>query len=397
MVQNPLSCRRKIVTLVGTRPELIKLSPVIPLMMEAFDHCLVHSGQHYSFAMDAIFFEELHLPEPSYRLDVGAGTHAEQTARLMTRFERVLLEEKPAAVVALGDTNTTLAGILTAAKLNIPSLHIEAGCRSFNRQMPEEINRVVVDHISTWCFAPGEREAHHLLREGIPASRIYQVGSTAIDACLRNQALSETRTIVRDVRRNIQRDLGLSAEAVSSAQSYVLLTLHRALNTVPETLRGIMDAVNHLAERWPFVFPVHPRTRQVIASLQESVPPLRLHPGVHLMEPVGYLDMLQLVKHARAVMTDSGGLQEEAATLGTPLLVVRHETEWDYLVDAGAAVLLGNTFRSIVPKAETLLMQGRSAFRLVDVQSRQGAAERITSMLQDLLTPRDMEIVSTSL
>jgi UDP-N-acetylglucosamine 2-epimerase (non-hydrolysing) len=373
--------RKKIVTLVGTRPELIKLSPVIPLMMEAFDHHLVHSGQHYSFAMDAIFFEELHLPKPSYHLDVGAGTHAEQTAWLMMRFERVLLREDPAVVIALGDTNTTLAGILTAAKLHIPTVHIEAGCRSFNRQMPEEVNRVVVDHISTWCFAPGEREARHLLQEGIPASRIYRVGSTAIDACLRNQALSEARTIVQDVRR----DLGLSLGSADSSLSYVLLTLHRALNTVPKTLRGIMDAVNHLAARWPFVFPVHPRTRQVLASLQENTPPLRLHPNIHLLEPVGYLDMLQLVKHARAVMTDSGGLQEEAATLGIPLLVVRRETEWDYLVEAGAAVLLGNTFSSIVSQAESLLTQGRSAFQQVDMQPQQGAAERITSTLQELL------------
>jgi UDP-N-acetylglucosamine 2-epimerase (non-hydrolysing) len=367
----PVAHKKKVITLVGTRPELIKLSPVIPLMVDAFDHRLVHSGQHYSFAMDAIFFEELHLPEPSYHLDVGAGTHAEQTARLMTRFERVLLEEAPAAVIALGDTNTTLAGILTAAKMNIPSAHIEAGCRSFNRQMPEEVNRIVVDHVSTWCFAPGAREVRHLHREGIPAARIYQVGSTAIDACLRNQALAETRTIVRD--------LGLSG-------AYIVLTLHRASNTELETLRGIMEAMNRLAERWPFVFPVHPRTRQVITSLQESAPPLNVHPAIHLIEPVGYLDMLQLVKHARAVMTDSGGLQEEAATLGTPLLVVRCETEWDYLVEAGAAVLVGHTFSSIISKAEALLAQGRSAFRPVDMRPQQGAAARITATLQELLT-----------
>jgi len=361
----------KIITLVGTRPELVKLSPVIPLLMESFDHRLVHSGQHYSFEMDAIFFEELGLPAPDYRLNVGTGSHAEQTARILQRFERVLLEEQAGAVLVLGDTNTTLAGALTAAKLHTPCVHLEAGCRSFNRQMPEEINRVVADHVCDWCFAPGERERENLLREGIPPERIRVTGSTAIDACLRNRELSRGRSIVDDL------DLLQGA--------YVLLTVHRAENTAPEVLLGIMRAINLLAERWPFVFPVHPRTRNVLTQLEESDPPLQLHPNLRLIEPLGYLDMLQLIAQAHAVMTDSGGVQEEAATMGTPLLVVREETEWMYLVEAGAAVLVGNTFDAVIETATVSLAQGKAAFRQIDVEPQRGAAERITSILVELL------------
>ncbi len=353
---------KKVVTLVGTRPELIKLSPVIPLLMARFDHRLVHSGQHYSYAMDAVFFEELQLPAPDHRLEVGSGSHGEQTAAIMTRFERVLLDERPAAVAVLGDTNTTLGGALAAAKLHVPVAHLEAGCRSFNRRMPEEINRVVADHVCDWCFAPGERERENLRREGIPDERIAVVGSTAIDACLRNAPLAAGRTVLGD--------LGLSAD------QYVLLTLHRAENTVPEVLSGLMRAIHTLAQRWSFVFPLHPRTKEVLAGLR-----LDGHPNLRLTDPLGYLDMLQLMTHARAVMTDSGGVQEEAAALGVPLLVVRQETEWMYLVEAGAAALVGNTFEAVIEKATPLLAQGRAAFRRVDVGPQRGAAERIVSGL----------------
>lgn len=357
--------RSKVITVVGTRPELIKFSPVIPLLVEAFEHRLVHSGQHYSYAMDALFFEELCLPAPDYRLEVGSASHSVQTARILERIEPVLLAEQPSAVLALGDTNTVLAAMLAAVKAHIPAVHLEAGCRSFNREMPEEINRVVADHIATWCFAPGERERVHLQAEGIAESRIHVVGSTAIDACLRNAPFTVDRTLVRQ--------LGLIPDG------YVLLTLHRAENTVPETLRDLLEATNTLAETWPFVFPIHPRTRSVLEAL---TPPLLLHPHVHVIDPVGYLDMLHLMTHARAVMTDSGGLQEEAATLGVPLLIARQETEWMYLVQAGAAVIAGNTRDALLATAPALLQQGRAAFKPVDVTSQRGAAERIVEVLK---------------
>lgn len=364
---------RKVVTVVGTRPELVKFSPVIPLLNAAFDHRLVHSGQHYSYEMDALFFEELALPAPHYRLEVGSGSHAEQTARILTRFEPVLLQAQPDAVLVLGDTNTTLAGALTAAKLHVPVAHLEAGCRSFNRQMPEELNRIAVDHWATWCLAPGERERAQLLQEGIPAPAITVVGSTAIDACLRSRPLAATRSIVAD------RQL--------PPGEYLLLTLHRAENTLPAVLRQLLEAFNRLAERWPVVFPIHPRTREVLTRLQTGPAPLVLHPQLQLIEPVGYLDLLQLVLQARAVLTDSGGIQEEAATLGTPLLIVRQETEWQYLVDAGAAVLIGNHGPAILERAWPWLEQGRAAFRSVEMGSQQGAAERIVARLVEVLTP----------
>jgi UDP-N-acetylglucosamine 2-epimerase len=363
--------RHKVITIVGTRPELIKFSPVIPLLTEAFEHRLIHSGQHYSYAMDALFFEELRLPAPDYRLEVGSASHGVQTARILERIEPVLLAEAPSAVLALGDTNTVLAAMLAAAKLHIPAVHLEAGCRSFNRDMPEEINRVVADHVAVWCFAPGEREYAHLRAEGIAESRIHVVGSTAIDACLRNAPLAVDRTLVQQ--------LGVTPG------EYVLLTLHRAENTVPETLRGILEAINVLAETWPFVFPIHPRTRVALESLTPS--PV-LHPHVHVIDPVGYLDMLHLIGYARAVMTDSGGLQEEAATLGVPLLIARQETEWAYLVDAGAAVIVGNTRAAILETAPALLQQGWSAFRPIDVTSQRGAAERIVAALVRILDTR---------
>lgn len=356
----------KVITVVGTRPELIKLSPVIPLLSEAFEHRLIHSGQHYSYALDAVFFEELHLPAPDYRLEVGSASHGVQTARILERLEPALLDEQPAAVLALGDTNTVLATMLTAAKLHIPAIHIEAGCRSFNRAMPEEINRVVADHVAAWCFAPGERERGHLLVEGIPADHIHVVGSTAIDACLRNAPLAAERALV--------------AQLELAPGEYVLLTLHRAENTTPKALRGIMEALNTLAETWPFIFPIHPRTRAVLEAL---TPRVALHPRLHIIEPVGYLDMLHLINHARAVMTDSGGLQEEAAALGTPLLIARQETEWMYLVDAGAAIIVGNTRESLLKTAPALLQQGRAAFQPVDMTPQRGAAERIVERILD--------------
>ena len=360
--------RHKVITVVGTRPELIKFSPVIPLLTEAFSHRLVHSGQHYSYALDALFFEELRLPAPDYRLEVGSASHGVQTARILERIEPVLLAEAPSAVLALGDTNTVLAAMLAAAKLHIPAVHLEAGCRSFNRDMPEEINRVVADHVAAWCFAPGERERAHLRAEGIAESHIHVTGSTAIDACLRNAPLSVDRTLVQQ--------LGVTPG------EYVLLTLHRAENTVPETLRGLLGAINVLAETWPFVFPIHPRTRAVLEALEPS---LALHPHIHVIDPLGYLDILHLIGHARAVMTDSGGLQEEAATLGAPLLIARQETEWAYLVDAGAAVIVGNTRAAILETAPALLQGSKSAFRPVDVTPQCGAAERIVAALARIL------------
>jgi UDP-N-acetylglucosamine 2-epimerase (non-hydrolysing) len=318
----------KVVTLIGTRPEIIKISAVVPLLDERFEHILVHSGQHYSYEMDALFFRELGLRSADYTLAAGSASHAEQTARMLSRLEPILLDERPDMMLVHGDTNTTLSGGLCAAKLGIPVTHMEAGCRSFNRAMPEELNRTVVDHLTDLLLPPDEIARQNLLAEGIPDSRIQIIGSTVIDAVERNRHFAAESPILQQLELE--------------PGTYLVLTLHRAENTTPEQLPQMVRALNEAAERHPFIFPIHPRTA---AALREQQ--LELAPRIRVCEPLGYLDMLKLLGSAKALLTDSGGLQEEAAVLGTPVLIIRNETEWRYLVDAGANVLIGNSYESI--------------------------------------------------
>lgn len=349
---------RKILTFMGTRPEIIKLSPLIPLLRERFEHVLVHSGQHYSYQMDAVFFRELQLPPADHTLAVGSGSHGEQTARMLMGLEPILLAEKPDMVLVQGDTNTTLAGGLAAAKLGIPVAHLEAGCRSFNRAMPEELNRVVVDHLSTLLLAPDEAARQNLLSEGLPADRTVLCGSSSIDAVLRNRQFAAGATILERM------------EVVPG--SYLALTLHRAENTAAEKLPGVVRALNEVAERHPIVFPIHPRTA---ASVQQQG--LSLSPNIRVCEPLGYLDTLQLVGSARALLTDSGGLQEESAALGTPALILRNETEWRYLVDAGVHLLIGNGYEDLRDGlAAALDPEQLAALRAAEAPLWPGASER---------------------
>jgi UDP-N-acetylglucosamine 2-epimerase (non-hydrolysing) len=354
---------KKVLTFLGTRPEIIKLSPMIPLLQEHFAHVLVHSGQHYSAEMDTVFFRELNLPAPDYALAVGSAQHGEQTARMLARLEPILLNERPDLVFVQGDTNTTLAGGLAAAKLGIPVAHLEAGCRSFNRRMPEELNRVVVDHVSTLLLAPDDIARRHLLAEGRTDEQIQVIGSSAIDAVQRNCHFAASSLILERL------------ELVPG--SYLALTLHRAENTDPARLPGIVRALNEIAYSRTVVFPVHPRTA---AALREQE--LELASGVRTCAPLGYLDMLKLIGHAQAVLTDSGGLQEEAAALGTPALILRNETEWSYLVEAGVHVLVGNNYESIRDGVHTWLQQDI----LADLRAKQapiwpGASERALNAL----------------
>lgn len=319
---------KKVLTVLGTRPEIIKLSPLIPLLSKHFVHVLVHSGQHYSYEMDAVFFHELNLPAVQHSLAVGSASHGEQTARMLSRLEPILLEERPDLVLVQGDTNTTLSGGLAAAKLGIPVAHLEAGCRSFNRRMPEELNRVMVDHLSEVLLVPDALAQDNLCAEGIPESRITLTGSSAIDAVQRNLHFADKSPILQKMELE--------------SGSYLALTLHRAENTEPDRLPGIVQALNELAEEKTIVFAMHPRTAATIQRLD-----LMLSPQIRSCEPLGYLDTLKLVGHACALLTDSGGLQEEAAALGTPALILRNETEWRYLVDAGVHLLVGNSYTSI--------------------------------------------------
>jgi UDP-N-acetylglucosamine 2-epimerase (non-hydrolysing) len=335
---------RTLLVVLGTRPEIIKFSPLLPRLGEICDRVVVvHSGQHYSYEMDALFFEELRLGLPQYRLNAGAEGlgPGEQTARMLAGLEPVLKKEQPCLTLVQGDTNTTLAGTLASVKLGIPVLHLEAGCRSFNRAMPEEINRVMVDHVARLLLAPDEIARKNLLAEGCQHhAQIAVVGSTGLEACRRAVELSDRRPLLDGL--NLQ------------AGGYLALTLHRAENTTPQILPGLVKTINSLAAYRPVVFPLHPRTSAMISGLG-----LVLSPSVIQLKPLGYLDMLCLISQAQAVLTDSGGLQEEAAFLGRPVLVLRQETEWNYLVEAGKAALVGNTFPAALDACDYYLRPER--------------------------------------
>lgn len=363
-------------TVLGTRPELVKLAPLVPRLdaEPGVRHLVLHTGQHYSYEMDAVFFADLGLRAPDVLLHVGSGSHAEQTAKILTGVERALIEHHVDVLVVLGDTNSTLGGALAAAKLGVRVVHVEAGCRSFVRSMPEEINRVLVDHCAALLCAPNEDAQKQLLAEGVAPADIEVVGSTAIDAARTYAGRSLGRPIVDEVLQSLGQKDG---------RELLVCTVHRAENTTPEVLPELVAGLGRIAERFPIVWPVHPRTRKVMDQLG-----LRLSPRIKELPPIGYLDMLALLQAARALCTDSGGLQEEAYAVGTPLLVLRHETEWTYLVKAGCAALCGNRGEALAQTALAHLGQDdndrmREAARRYAEHARDGdAAERITRALR---------------
>jgi UDP-GlcNAc3NAcA epimerase len=309
----------KMLTVIGARPQFIKAAAVSRVLQAVgVEEVLVHTGQHYDDNMSDVFFAELDIPRPGYHLGVGSGPHGAQTGKMLEAVERVLVDERPDAVLVYGDTNSTLAGALAAAKLHVPVAHVEAGLRSFNRRMPEEVNRVLTDHLSAWLFAPTEAAVANLEQEGIPAGRTYLVGDVMYDAALYYGARAREECLGR---------LGLRP------CSYVLTTVHRAENTdEPGRLRGLFEGLSAVAAEVPVVLPLHPRTRAV---LQRE----RLLEGygrrLRLCEPVGYLEMVALEKHARLIATDSGGVQKEAFFYRVPCVTLRDETEWVELVRLG--------------------------------------------------------------
>ncbi len=320
----------KIVTVVGARPQFIKAAPVGRALRDAgHREVLVHTGQHYDDVMAEVFFRELEIPQPDFNLEVGSGSHGVQTGRMLERLEDVLVSERPDWVLIYGDTNSTLAGALAACKLNIPVAHVEAGMRSYNRVMPEEINRVLSDHVSRLLFCPTKTSAENLRREGITEG-VHQVGDVMYDALLMFRPIADRRSRILD-------DLELAAG------TYGLLTAHRA-ETVDseERLRTLLKAIMELD--LPIVFPVHPRTRKRIEGLGLID---RLPATWKVVSPVGYLDMLRLESQARVILTDSGGVQREAFFLGIPSVILRGETEWPELVEYGASVLAGSDFDAI--------------------------------------------------
>jgi UDP-N-acetylglucosamine 2-epimerase len=320
-----------VLSIVGARPQFVKASVVSRAIRRRHRESLVHTGQHYDDNMSGSFFRDLDLPEPDYHLGIGSGPHGRQTGDMLAAIEGVLLESRPDVVVVHGDTNSTLAGALAAAKLGVPLAHVEAGCRSYDRSMPEEINRVVTDHVSTLLFCPTETAAANLYREGIQQG-VHRVGDVMLD--LLSQRLDDTAA------SPILSRLGLEP------RGYVLATVHRAANTDDHArLRDIVAALHDLEET--VVFPVHPRTH---AALQQ-IPMTNGH--VRLLDPVGYLDMIQLVRRARLVVTDSGGVQKEAFFLGTPCITLRTTTEWMETVDAGWNCLVGTSPAAITEAARS--------------------------------------------
>jgi len=314
----------KIVTIVGARPQFIKAAVVSRALRtkNKLVELIVHTGQHFDANMSDIFFDELSIPHPDFNLGIGGGTHGQNTGRMLEAVESVLLQEQPDWVLVYGDTDSTLAGALAAAKLHIPIAHVEAGLRSFNRSMPEEINRVLTDHAADQLFAPTDAACRNLADEGISTSRIARVGDVMYDAALYYGALAEQRSTV------LHR-LGLSQSG------YVLATIHRQENT--DVADRLVNILTGLADsHWPVVLPLHPRTRQRIAAM-----PQFRQGSLRLIDPVGYLDMIMLEKNARLIATDSGGVQKEAYFHCIPCLTLRDETEWIELVEIGANRLVG--------------------------------------------------------
>jgi UDP-GlcNAc3NAcA epimerase len=315
----------KVVSIVGARPQFIKAAPVSRELRWQHTEVLVHTGQHYDDAMSAVFLRELEIPEPDHNLGVGSGSHGWQTGQMLARVEEVLLAERPDGVLVYGDTNSTLAGALAAVKLHIPVAHVEAGLRSFNREMPEEHNRVLTDHCADLLFCPTQTAVYNLAKEGITRG-VHLVGDVMYDAVLQFGALARERSTILN-------DLGLSRKR------YLLATVHRPYNTDdPERLRSILEAFIEIAE--PIVFPVHPRTRRCMAEFGLNNLTASQCSNVQLVEPVGYLDMLMLEQHARLILTDSGGVQKEAYFFAVPCVTLRPETEWVETVDTGWNVVV---------------------------------------------------------
>jgi UDP-N-acetylglucosamine 2-epimerase len=328
----------KILTVVGARPQFIKLAPLSKILREnGINEIIVHTGQHYDENMNDLFFKELEIPEPDYNLGIGSGNHGEQTGRMLIEIEKIMLKEKPDLVIVYGDTNSTLAGALAASKLHIKLAHVEAGLRSFNKRMPEEINRVLTDHVSDILFCPTQTAVENLKNEGI-TNGVYLVGDVMFDALLHFSKIS-------DMKSNILERLNIKPK------EYCLATIHRAENTDNyERLKNILTAFSKLDEI--VVFPIHPRTRKMINYY--GLDGLLDNDNVKVIDPVGYLDMLKLEKNAKAILTDSGGVQKEAFWLKVPCITLRDETEWIETINLGWNRLVGSNVEKIVEAVRDL-------------------------------------------
>jgi UDP-N-acetylglucosamine 2-epimerase (non-hydrolysing) len=360
----------KILSVVGARPNLVKIAPLMRAMQRhpaAIQPVLVHTGQHYDERLSDIFFRQMGIREPDVNLEVGSASHSRQTGEILQRIEPVLIEQKPDLVLVVGDVNSTMAATLAAAKLSIPVAHVEAGLRSFDRTMPEEINRLVTDALADYLFVTEADAVENLLREGRPREHIYLVGNVMIDALRQFLPLAQQSSITTE--------MGL-VDGAGKLLPFAILTLHRPSNVdSEETLKGLLNAVGRIAEKVPVVFPVHPRTQQRLHDGKNS-----LHPNVRLIPPVGYLDFLCLLSHAKLVLTDSGGIQEETTALGVPCLTLRENTERPVTATQGTNQIVGLDPAKILAAAHEVLAGKTRAGRIPEFWDGK-AAERIVDIL----------------
>ena len=358
----------KIICVVGARPNFMKIAPIIDAITRHnkssapnIKYLLVHTGQHYDDSMSKLFFNDLKIPKPDIDLEVGSASHAEQTAEIMKRFEKVCLSEKPTHILVVGDVNSTIACALVASKLNIKIIHVEAGLRSFDRSMPEEINRVLTDAISDFLFITEKSAGENLKREGISKDKIFFVGNVMIDTLLKHKEISQKSNILNVLR--LQK------------RNYAVITLHRPSNVDnPVILREIFNALNEISTKIPLLFPVHPRAKISIDKLKGD-----FNGNITFYDPLGYLDFLKVMSDSRFILTDSGGIQEETTVLGIPCLTIRENTERPVTVLQGTNILVGTKKEKIVQEAEKILngmtrenkipelWDGKSAERIVEI------------------------------
>lgn len=377
----------KILNIVGARPNFMKIAPLIKAMRKHQDltPMLIHTGQHYDVGMAKQFFEDLQMPQPDVSLEVGSASHAVQTAEVMKRLEPVLEQERPDLVLVVGDVNSTVAAALTAVKLHIAVAHVEAGLRSFDRSMPEEINRIVTDAIADYLFVTEESGLQNLLSEGVDKNKMFMVGNVMIDSLEASRRSWERSTI--HAQLNVTR------------QRYGVVTLHRPANVdSPVVLEGVIRALLEVARHQPMIFPVHPRTRRCLEAMQGLQSSLHFgtqsmsDPGLYCLEPLGYLDFMALVAGANVILTDSGGIQEETTALGIPCLTLRDNTERPVTVTHGTNRLIGTSPAKIVQEALRVihtppprtapppLWDGKASERIVAILRERLNARRLTNM-----------------
>jgi UDP-N-acetylglucosamine 2-epimerase (non-hydrolysing) len=366
----------KIATILGTRPEIIKMAPIIAeINKRGISQIVLHTGQHYDKEMSDTFFKDLEIPTPDYNIHVGSGSHAKQTGLMMKGIEEILLEEKPDIVLVQGDTNAVLAGALVCAKLHIAVGHVEAGLRSYDVTMPEEINRMAADVCSLMYFIPTYDSAINLLSEGISRKNMFVTGNTVVDACFRHLEIAEKRGFEEESLRDLD---------IENMDNILTLTMHRAENVdVKERVTSIIEALKDLSEM-NIIFPIHPRTKNTLKNFG-LFDELNNLDHVHIVKPIGYLDFLLLTSKSTLILTDSGGLQEEAITLNVPALTLRYNTERPETVTAGGNILVGSDKKAILENARKILTDEEFAQKMKDAQNPYGqgnAAQKTVNAIE---------------